>query len=61
MKKISAVILLLFSIIAAAQDELAEDTTAKPAITAIGKPDGLKAEMKIGKDGGLYGDRKSVV
>lgn len=54
MKKISAVILLLFSIIAAAQDELAEDTTAKPAITAIGKPDGLKAEMKIGKDGGRF-------
>jgi hypothetical protein len=60
MKKISAIALLLFSIIASAQNEIAEDTTAKPAITAIGKADGQKAEMKIGKPGGRFtsSDRK---
>jgi hypothetical protein len=52
MKKISAVTLLLFSIIASAQNEVAEDSTAKPAITAIGIADGLKTETKIGKEGG---------
>ena len=37
---------------ASAQNNTAEDTTAKRAITEIGKPDGEKTEMKIGKDGG---------
>lgn len=60
MKKISAITLFLFSLIASAQNKVAEDTTAKPAITAIGKADGLKTEMKIGKVGGRFAssDRK---
>jgi hypothetical protein len=47
MKKIIVVAFLLFSIIVSAQNVAKEDTVAKPAITAIGKPDGEKTEMKI--------------
>lgn len=43
---------LFVSIKTIAQNSPVHDTTAKPAITIIGKPDGEKAEMKIGKDGG---------
>ncbi len=52
MKKILAFLFLLISINAVSQTEVAEDTTAKPAITAIGKPNGKLTEMKIGKQGG---------
>jgi hypothetical protein len=52
MKKIIAFFFLLVAVNASAQNDVAEDTTAKPAITAIGKPDGKLKEMKIGKDGG---------
>jgi hypothetical protein len=52
MKKILVVIHLLTSLFAFAQNEVAEDTIARPAITEAGKPDGTRNEMKIGKDGG---------
>ncbi len=52
MKKIIALVFLSVSINVNAQNNIVEDSTAKPAITAIGKPDGEKAEMKIGKEGG---------
>ena len=52
MKKSVFFILLLTSITASAQSNAAEDTAAKPAITAIGTPNGEKTEKKIGKDGG---------
>jgi hypothetical protein len=52
MKKIIVFTFLFASVTASAQNNPVEDTTAKPAITAIGKPDGAKTEMKIGKDGG---------
>ena len=51
MKKIIVLISLFLSVTASAQNNAAEDTAVKPAITAIGKPDGKKAEMKIGKEG----------
>jgi hypothetical protein len=54
MKKIPLFILLFISITTSAQNNAVEDTTAKPAITAIGKPDGEKTEMKIGKEGGSF-------
>ena len=54
MKKIIALIFLFVSVNVSAQNNAAEDTTVKPAITAIGKPDGEKAEMKIGKEGGSF-------
>ena len=54
MKNIIVYILLLTSITSSAQNDAAEDTVAKPAITAIGKPDGEKTEMKIGKEGGSF-------
>lgn len=45
------VFVLLFSWInASAQKETPEDTIAKPLITAVGKPDGKKTEIKIKKD-----------
>ena len=47
MKNIIVYILLLTSITSSAQNDAAEDTITKPAITAIGKPDGEKTEMKI--------------
>lgn len=52
MKKIYSLLFLLTSLTALAQNEVAEDTTAKPAITEKGKPDGEKTEMKMGKEGG---------
>ena len=52
MRKIILFIFLFVTVNALAQNNAAEDTTAKPAITAIGKPDGQKTEMKIGSDGG---------
>ena len=54
MKKIIGFTFLFATVIAAAQNDIAEDTTAKSAITAIGKPDGAKTEMKIGKEGGSF-------
>jgi|CXWL01.1.fsa_nt_gi hypothetical protein len=52
MKNIIVFTFFFVSVTASAQNNAAEDTTAKPAITAIGKPDGAKTEMKIGKEGG---------
>src|ERR1035437_1358466 len=52
MKKIIVFTFLFASITVSAQNNAVEDTTAKPAITEIGKPDGEKNEMKIGKEGG---------
>jgi hypothetical protein len=52
MKKMLVILFLCFAVTVSAQNNAAEDTTAKPAITAIGKPDGEKIEMKIGKEGG---------
>ena len=54
MKKIIVIIFLFAAVNVSAQDIPPEDTTAKPAITEIGKPDGAKAEMIIGKDGGSF-------
>lgn len=54
MKKVIVFIFLFISITAAAQIDAVENNTAKPAITAIGKPDGEKSEMKIGKEGGSF-------
>ena len=45
---------MFVSINVSAQNNAVEDTTAKPAITEIGKPDGEKTEMKIGKEGGSF-------
>jgi hypothetical protein len=53
-KKILVFIFLFLSVTASAQTEVAEDTTATPALTAIGKPDGEKTTMKIGKEGGSF-------
>jgi hypothetical protein len=52
MKKILIVTLLLISLAVSAQNEVAEDTIARPAITEAGKAEGTRKEMKIGKDGG---------
>ncbi len=52
MKKIIVFTFLFVTVNVFAQNIPVDDTTAKPAITAIGKPDGEKIEMKIGKDGG---------
>ncbi|MBK5269603.1 MAG: hypothetical protein JJE22_01190 [Bacteroidia bacterium] len=54
MKKIIVFISLFVTINASAQNIPVEDTIAKPAITEIGKPDGEKIEMKIGKEGGSF-------
>ncbi len=52
------VILLAISLLSRsflfAQDNVTEDTTAKKIITEIGKPDGEKTEMTIGKEGGSF-------
>ena len=45
---------MFVSVTVSAQNNAVEDTTAKSAITAIGKPDGEKTEMKIGKEGGSF-------
>jgi len=52
MKNIIVFIFLFVSVTVSAQNNAAPDTTAKPAITSIGKPDGEKTEIKIGKEGG---------
>lgn len=52
MKKIFFFLFLLGSLTALAQNNDDADTTAKPAITEKGKPDGVKTEMKMDKDGG---------
>ena len=54
MKKIIVIIFLFAAVNVSAQDIPVEDTTSKPAITEIGKPDGEKSEMEIGKDGGSF-------
>ena len=52
MKKIIVFPFLLISVVSFAQNEVLSDTMVKPVITELGKPDGEKVEMKIGKDGG---------
>jgi hypothetical protein len=54
MKKIIVVFFLFIAATVSAQNTPPEDTTGKPAITGIGKPDGEKTEMKIGKEGGSF-------
>jgi hypothetical protein len=54
MKKIIALIFPLVSVTALAQSNAAENTTARPAITDIGKPAGDKTEIQIGKEGGGF-------
>ncbi|WP_462252189.1 hypothetical protein [Ferruginibacter sp.] len=54
MKKIIGFVFLFVSVTVFAQNKIAEDIASKPAITAIGKPDGEKTTMKIGKDGGSF-------
>lgn len=54
MKKIIVFTFLFVTVTASAQNKAAEDTTAKPAITEQGKPDGEKTEIKIGKEGGSF-------
>jgi hypothetical protein len=61
MKKIIAFLFLVITINATAQINIAEDTTAKPAITAFGKDDGIKTEIKIGKGGGSISSADGVV
>lgn len=52
MKKIIAITFLLISIVSFAQNDVLNDTIVKPVITELGKPDGEKVEIKIGKEGG---------
>jgi hypothetical protein len=52
MKKIIVFIILFVSVKSFAQVEAMQDITAQRAITAAGKPNGAKTEMKIGKEGG---------
>jgi hypothetical protein len=52
MKIIIVFIILFITVIASAQNDVLNDTIVKPVITELGKPDGEKAEMKIGKEGG---------
>ncbi len=52
MKLLLAFLFLLSAINASAQTNVAEDTTARPAITGFGKDDGKLSELKIGKEGG---------
>lgn len=54
MKKIIVFIFLFVSVSVSAQNNAAGDTTSKPAITELGKPDGEKTEIKIGKEGGSF-------
>jgi hypothetical protein len=54
MKKIIVILFLFAAVSVLAQDIPDDDTSSKPTITAIGKPDGKKVEMKIGKDGGTF-------
>jgi hypothetical protein len=52
MKKIAAFVLLFISANLFAQNEAVEDTAATPVITAAGRSNGKKTEIKITKDGG---------
>ena len=52
MKKIMGFAFLLFSIMASAQNEAVEDTTALPTITEVGKPIGKIVAKMMNKDGG---------
>jgi hypothetical protein len=61
MKKFITSIFLFLSIHASAQTDAAVDTIARYAITAFGKDDGVKTEMKIGKDGGSISSKDGVV
>ena len=53
MKKIIPVVLLFGAVNATAQNITVADTVIRFGITEKGKPDGLKAEVKIGKEGGI--------
>ncbi len=61
MKKIISFLFLLLAINAAAQTDAVEDTTAKIAVTGFGKDDGVKTEIKIGKDGGNISSSDGIV
>ncbi len=52
MKKSIVLILLFISATGSAQDNAAEDTVARPAISEIGKSDGKRTEIKINKEEG---------
>ncbi len=54
MKKIFIVIPLFTFLNVSAQLNSIEDAVTTPALTAIGKPDGEKTTMKIGKEGGSF-------
>lgn len=55
MERLIAFILFLFiSINTTGQNKNVADSAARPAITAFGKPDGEKSEMKIDKEGGSF-------
>ncbi len=49
-------LLLVFHLYAAvpAFNQTAMDTTARAAITGLGKPDGEKTEIRLGKEGGTF-------
>jgi hypothetical protein len=61
MKKFITSIFLFLSIHASAQTDAAVDTIARHAITAFGKDDGVKTEIKIGKAGGNISSIDGVV
>jgi hypothetical protein len=61
MKKIIPFLFLLIAVKATAQNNIAADTTAKPAITGFGKDDGVKTELKIGTAGGSISSADGVV
>lgn len=61
MKKIIAIVLFFVSVTATAQNDATEDTASKPVITAVGKPDGTKKEIKVLKDGGSLRSSDGVV
>ncbi len=54
MKKAFSFVFIFISIITTAQNKNYADTSVRPAITAFGKPDGEKSEIKIGKEGGSF-------
>jgi len=61
MKKIILFLFLLIAVKATAQNNIAADTIAKPAITGFGKDDGAKTEVKIGTAGGSISSADGVV
>jgi hypothetical protein len=62
-KKIIPFLFLFIALNAVAQTDAAEDTSAQPAISAVGKPDGKLKEITIGKEGGSISssDGKAVL